>query len=66
MRLPRRGPRHDQFHRSVIVSLDLEIGDPAIPLGSGDPAVSEKILHNDEIRIGIEQLRRHGVPKLVA
>jgi len=66
MLLPRRGPRHDQFHCSVIVPLDFQIRDPAVSLGGRDPTVSEKILHNDQVRIGIEQLRRHCVPKLMA
>jgi hypothetical protein len=38
----------------------------AVPSGSHDAAVTKQILDGDDVRIGIEHLRGHGVPQLVA
>ena len=35
-------------------------------MGSGDAAVAEQILDGDNVRIGVEHLRGHGVAQLVA
>ena len=50
----------------LIIALHLEIGDPAVALSGPDPRMPQQILDRHQRRIGIEQLRRHGVPQLMA
>ena len=52
---------HYLGNRLLVVPLDLEIGHLAITLRGLDPGVSQEILDRHQIRIGIEQLRGHGV-----
>ncbi len=59
-------PLQNHFHGFVVVSLDLEIRDPAVPLGGGDLAMPEKVLNGRKVRIGIEKLRGHGVAQPMA
>ena len=51
---------------SVVVTLHFPIGDLAVAFRGFDAGMPQKILDGDEIRIGIEELRGHGVPELVA
>ena len=53
---------HDQFHGLVIVSLDLEVGHPAVALGRRDVLVAQKVLDRREIGVSVQKLRGEGVP----
>ena len=55
-----------QFHGFVVIVPDLGIRDPAIPLGRRDMFMAQKILDAREIRVGIEELGREGVPEPMA
>src|SRR4030042_2900687 len=59
-------PLQDHGHGLMIVTLHLEIGHPAVPLGGFDPGMSQKILDGHQGRVGIKELRGHGVPELMA
>ncbi len=51
---PWRGvPGLDIPHGSEVSLLDLAVGDPAVALGGGDPAVAEQLLDGDEIGLGV-------------
>jgi len=56
-------PLQDHRHGLVVVSLDLEVRNPAVPLGGGYLAMPHKVLNGRKVRIGIEKLRGHSVPK---
>ena len=47
----------------VVVSLDLEVRYPAVPLGCGNLAMPQEVLDGSKVSIGVEKLRGHGVAK---
>jgi len=53
-------------HSLVIVTLHLEVGHPAVPLGRFDPGMPQEILDSHQGSVGIEELGSHGMPQLVA
>ena len=55
-------PLQHHRHGLVVIPLHLEIGHPAVPLGSLDPAMPQEILDAHQGGIGIEELGGHGVP----
>ena len=59
-------PLQDHFHGLVVVSLDLEVRDPAVPLGRGNLIVPQEVLNGSQIRIGVEKLSGHGMAKAMA
>ena len=59
-------PLQNHFHGLVVVSLDLEVRYPAVPLGCGNLAMPQKVLNGSKIRIGVEELSGHGVAKTMA
>ena len=59
-------PLQNHLHRLVIVSLDLEVGDPAVPLRCGNLPMPQEVLNGSKISIGIEKLSGHGVAKPMA
>jgi len=56
-------PLQDHLDGLVVVSLDLEVRYPAVPLGCGNLAMPKEILDGSKISIGVEKLRGHGVAK---
>ncbi len=59
-------PLQDHLHRFIVVSLDLEVRDPAVPLGCGNLAMPQKVLNGSQIRISVEKLGGHGVAQPMA
>jgi len=53
------------LHGLVVILLDPQVGDLAVPLRSGDGAVSEQVLDGGQRRAGIEHLRGHRVPQMM-
>ena len=67
-RIPSLGlrPLQDHLHRLVVVSLDFEVGDPAVPLGRGNLTMAQEVLNSSQVRIGVEKLSGHGVAEAMA
>jgi len=59
-------PLQDHLHGFVVVSLDLEVRYPAVPLGCGDLAMPQEVLDGSQGSIGVEKLSGHGMAKPVA
>ena len=49
----------------VVIPLNFEIGDPAVPLRGLDSRVAKEILNGYQVGICIQELGCHGVPELV-
>ncbi len=58
-------PEHYLFDRLVIIPLNFKIGYSAITLSGFDPGMAQEILDGDQVRIGVEKLGGHGMPKLM-
>ena len=56
-------PLQDHLHGLVVVSLDLEVRYPAVPLGGRNLAMPQEVLDGSKVSIGVEKLRGHGVAK---
>ena len=59
-------PQHDLADCFVVISLNLEIGYFTVSLCRADLVMPQQILDNNQICIGIEKLRGHGMTKLMA
>ena len=58
-------PQHHLVNGFVVVPLNLEIGYFAVTLSRADLVMTQQVLDDDQVGIGIEQLSGHGVSKLV-
>lgn len=58
-------PFHDHLHGLVVISFDFSIRHTTVSLGRGNPAMAEKILYGDQLCIGVEHLRGHGMTELM-
>ncbi len=59
-------PSHDDLHGSEVVSFDFGVREPAVSLGSRDPAMAQEVLDCGQFCIGIEYLGGHGMAKMMA
>ncbi len=59
-------PLQNHLYRLVVVSLDLEVGDPAVPLCGRDLTMPQEVLNGSKVCIGVEELRGHRVAKAMA
>jgi hypothetical protein len=57
---------HNLVDSLMIIPLDLKVGYIAIALSGADLAMPQKILDDNQIGIGIQQLSSHRVPQLKA
>ena len=55
----------NHLHRLVIIPLNFDVRDFRISLRCFDAGVSQQILNRDQIRIGIQKLRRHRMAELM-
>ena len=53
-------------HGVVVITSNLRVGDPAIPLCGFNARVIQQVLDGDQISIGVEHLRGHRMAKLMA
>jgi len=58
-------PFHDHLHGLEVISFDFSIRHTTVSLSRGDPAMAQKILYSDQLCIGVEHLRGHGMTELM-
>jgi hypothetical protein len=62
--VPRRS-LHNHLHGFAVISLDFQVGHPAVTLAGSDGVVPQQVLDGGEIGIGMEHLRGHGMTQMM-